>query len=55
MTELERLFRQLVSNLSATDHSRLRTPLLLREIRDSLVPYRANRRAMQIESFQVIE
>ncbi|HYF40348.1 MAG TPA: zinc ribbon domain-containing protein [Gemmatimonadales bacterium] len=55
MTELERLFRQLVFNLSATDQSRLRAPLVLREIRDSLVPYRANRRAMQIESSEDYE
>jgi hypothetical protein len=55
MTELERLFRQLVTNLSAMDPSRLREPLALREIRDTLVPYRANRRAMQLESSEDYE
>ena len=55
MTELERLFRQLVINLSALDPSRLREPLLLREIRDSIIPYRANRRALQLESSEDYE
>jgi hypothetical protein len=55
MTDLERLFRQLVTNLSAMDPHRLREPLALREIRDSFVPYRANRRALQLESSEDYE
>ena len=55
MTDLERLFRQLVTNLSATDPSRLREPLTLREIRDTFLPYRANRRALQLESSEDYE
>jgi hypothetical protein len=55
MTDLERLCRQLVTNLSATDPSRLREPLTLREIRDTFVPYRANRRALQLESSEDYE
>jgi hypothetical protein len=55
MTDLERLFRQLVANLSAMDPSRFRAPLALREIRDTIVPYRANRRALQLESSEDYE
>lgn len=55
MTELERLFRQLVVNLSAMDPSRLRTPLPLREVRDTIVPYRANRRSLGLESSEDYE
>ena len=55
MTDLERLFRQLVTNLSAMDPSRLRSPLLLREIRDTILPYRANRRTLQLESSEDYE
>ena len=55
MTDLDRLFRQLISNLSAMDPSRLREPLALREIRDTIVPYRANRRALQLESSEDYE
>lgn len=55
MTDLERLFRQLVTNLSAMNPSRLREPLVLREIRDIVVPYRANRRALELESSEDYE
>lgn len=55
MTELERFFRQLVRNLAATDPARLHRPLPLADIRDSIVPYRANRRALQLESSEDYE
>ena len=55
MTDLERLFHQLVTNLSAMDSSRLREQLALREIRDTIVPYRANRRALQLETSEDYE
>ncbi len=55
MTDLERLFRQLVRNLAATDPARLRRPLPLTDIRDTIVPYRANRRALQLESSEDYE
>lgn len=55
MTDLERFFRQLVRNLAATDPARLRRPLPLTDIRDSIVPYRANRRALQLESSEDYE
>jgi hypothetical protein len=55
MTDLERLVRQLVDNLSATDPARLRQSLTLADIRDTIVPYRANRRALQLESSEDYE
>jgi predicted RNA-binding Zn-ribbon protein involved in translation (DUF1610 family) len=55
MTDVERLFRQLVANLNHTDPARLRQPLLLSDIRSSLVPYRTNRRALQMESSEDYE
>jgi hypothetical protein len=55
MTDLERFFRQLVRNLAATDPARLHRPLPLADIRDSIVPYRVNRRALQLESSEDYE
>jgi predicted RNA-binding Zn-ribbon protein involved in translation (DUF1610 family) len=50
VTDLERFFRQIVRNLAATDPARLHRPLPLADLHDSIVPYRANRRALQLES-----
>lgn len=55
MTDLERFFRQIVRNLTATDPARLHRPLPVAEIRDSIVPYRANRRALELESSEDYE
>lgn len=55
MDDLERFFRQIVRNLAATDPSRLHRPLPLNDLRDSIVPYRANRRALQLESSEDYE
>ena len=55
MDDLERFFRQIVRNLAATDPSRLHRPLPLTELRESIVPYRANRRALQLESSEDYE
>jgi predicted RNA-binding Zn-ribbon protein involved in translation (DUF1610 family) len=55
MTDLERLFRQLVLNLRASDPARLRRPLELADIRDGILPYRANRRALQLETSEDYE
>ncbi len=55
MTDLERFFGQLVRNLAATDRGRLAKPLLLVDIRNSILPYRANRRALQLESSEDYE
>ena len=52
---LERLFRQIVLNLAAKDPGGLRRDLSLAEVRDGVVPYRANRRAMGIESSEDYE
>lgn len=55
MTDLERFFRQVVRNLAATDAARLYRPITLAEIRDFIVPYRSNRRALQLESSEDYE
>ena len=53
--DLERLFSQIVVNLAAMDPARLRRPLSVADIRDTIVPYRANRRTLQIESSEDYE
>ncbi|HEU4682529.1 MAG TPA: hypothetical protein VFS51_12315, partial [Gemmatimonadales bacterium] len=55
MTDLERLVRQIVRNLTATDPAGLHRPLPLSEIRDHIVPYRTNRRALELESSEDYE
>jgi predicted RNA-binding Zn-ribbon protein involved in translation (DUF1610 family) len=55
MTDLEKLFRQLVLNLRATDPAQLRRPLELGDIRDGILPYRANRRALELETSEDYE
>jgi predicted RNA-binding Zn-ribbon protein involved in translation (DUF1610 family) len=55
VTDLECFFVQLVRNLAASDRSRLGKPLLLVDIRTSILPYRANRRALQLESSEDYE
>jgi hypothetical protein len=54
-TDLQRFFHQIVRNLAATDPARLHRPLPLADIRDSIVPYRVNRRALQLESSEDYE
>jgi hypothetical protein len=55
MADLERFFAQLVRNLAALNPARLRQPLTLAEIRESIIPYRANRRALELESSEDYE
>ena len=55
MSEVERLYRQLVRSLAAGDPARLHQPLQLSEIRDSILPYRSNRRALQLETSEDYE
>ncbi len=55
MEDLSRFFDLLVRNLAAVDPARLRHPLPLREIRETILPYRANRRALQLESSEDYE
>jgi hypothetical protein len=55
MTDLERLYQRLVRTLATTDPARLRQPLRLADIRDTIIPYRAHRRALQLESSEDYE
>ena len=55
MTDLERLFRRLVRNLAGTEPGRLHQPLALVDIYQSIVPYRSNRRSLQLESSEDYE
>ena len=55
MTDVERFFRRLVSNLAATDPARLRRPVPLDEIFREILPYRANRRALQLDTSEDYE
>jgi len=55
LTDLERFFVQLVRNVAAEDSIRLQKPLLLGDIRNSILPYRANRRALGLESSEDYE
>jgi predicted RNA-binding Zn-ribbon protein involved in translation (DUF1610 family) len=53
--DLGRFFHLLVSNLAATDPGRLRRPLPVADIRQTILPYRANRRALRLESSEDYE
>jgi hypothetical protein len=55
VTDLERLFRRLVRNLAGTEPARLHQPLALADIYQSIVPYRSNRRSLQLESSEDYE
>jgi hypothetical protein len=55
LTDLERFFRRIVSNLAATDAVRLGQPLPLADVPSSIVPYRSNRRALQVETSEEYE
>ena len=55
MTDLERFFRRLVANLAESDPSRLHHPLPLDDVQRDIVPYRSNRRALQLESSEDYE
>ena len=55
MTEVERFFRRLVSTLAATDPTRLQGPLLLDDITGSILPYRAHRRALELDTVEDYE
>jgi hypothetical protein len=55
VTDLERLFRRLVRNLAGTEPARLHQPLPLADIYQSIVPYRSNRRSLQLESSEDYE
>ena len=55
MTEVERFFRRLVSTLAATDAGRLQGPLPLDDITGSILPYRTNRRVLQLDTVEDYE
>jgi len=55
LTDLERFFRRLVSNLASSDVRRLGGPVALADIPTTIVPYRSNRRALQIDSSEEYE
>jgi len=55
VTDLERFFRRLVANLAGSDPSRLHHPLPLEDVQGSILPYRANRRALHLESSEDYE
>ncbi len=55
MTDLERFFRRLVGNLASTDPARLHRPLPLTDVQYDIVPYRANRRALALDSSEDYE
>ncbi len=52
MTDLERLFQQLVATLAAGDPRRLNRPVALGDIRDSILPYRTSRRALGVDTIE---
>jgi Double zinc ribbon len=55
VSDLERFFRQLVNNLASTDPARLRRPLPLTDVYQSIMPYRANRRALGLDTSEDYE
>jgi hypothetical protein len=55
VTDVERFVRQIVRNLGASDPARLHQPISLADIREHIVPYRTNRRALELESSEDYE
>lgn len=55
MTDLERLFRALVQRLATTDPARLHQPIPLHDLQTSIIPYRAIRRTVGVESSEDYE
>ena len=55
MTDLERFFRQLVRNLASTDPASLDRPIALQDVMHAIVPYRTNRRALQLDTSEEYE
>jgi hypothetical protein len=55
VTDLEVFFRRIVSNLAAIDPRRLQEPVPLAEIPLAIIPYRTNRRALQVDTSEEYE
>jgi predicted RNA-binding Zn-ribbon protein involved in translation (DUF1610 family) len=53
--DLTRFFQVLVKTLQAGDPGRLTQPICLGEIRHTILPYRANRRALRLETSEDYE
>jgi predicted RNA-binding Zn-ribbon protein involved in translation (DUF1610 family) len=55
VTDLERFFRRLVGNLASTDPARLHRPIPLQDVLHAIVPYRTNRRVLQLDTSEEYE
>jgi len=55
VTDLERFFERLVRNVVASDPARVKKPIPVMEIKNSVMPYRTNRRALGLESSEEYE
>ncbi len=55
MTDLDRLFRHLVSVLAQRDPARLHQPIALGELTGTILPYRAARRALGVDTSEDYE
>jgi hypothetical protein len=55
VSDLQQFFRQLVANLTAADPVRLYQPLPVADIQLAIIPYRANRRVLALESAEDYE
>lgn len=55
MSDLQHFFRQLVANLSASDPTRLYQALPVADIQEVIIPYRASRRVLALESAEDYE
>ncbi len=52
MDDVERLFRHLVHLLAADDAERLRTPIEVSELYQSIVPYRSHKRELRFDAIE---
>lgn len=55
MSDLERLFSLIVTNLAATDPARLGRPIPLTELTGQIVPYRSSRRQLDVVTTEEYE
>ena len=52
MDDVERLFRHLVHLLATDDAERLRTPIEVSELYQSIVPYRSHKRELRFDAIE---
>jgi Double zinc ribbon len=55
VTDVERFFRRLVANLASSEPARLHHPIPLEDVYQSIIPYRSNRRALNLETSEDYE